>query len=211
MRKLFLIIIALPVFAFAQYQYDVFKPKPNMPRVFINGDYGYFRISLDAFDRVYAHRWNTGYQAGFGVRVYRAYYATAHYGEFSVSGKDELQPLTGISLKEAQWNEKWIKVGVRTQPKAAKRIGSFYGAGLAFFNVQEKEPITVFSSGSAASGDEWGSGFYMLLGLDYEIIERLGAYFSIEISSGGTRGRSGFEAMSIGGWRLAAGLQLEPF
>ncbi|MBN2413601.1 outer membrane beta-barrel protein [candidate division KSB1 bacterium] len=180
------------------------------PRIMTGGDIGLFRISLDQFEEVYTNRWGTSYGGFAGVRFLGGYYIVGKYGQFEKSGKQGAHKDTGYNLQNASWQEKWYQVGLRVHPPIVKKFNSYYGFGLSFFNVDEVDSLSVFSTQNGNSQNETGSGFYMELGLEYFPTEMLAAFFQFEISSGGIRGKTGFEAMSIGGYRLTAGISLWP-
>jgi len=102
---------------------------------------------------------------------------------------------------------------LRIHPPVEKKWSSYYGFGLGFYNVQENEPLSIFQKiGQASqSTDSGGTGFFFELGIDYFVVEKLAAFFEIEIASGGSRGRSSFEAMSVGGWLFSLGVTFWPF
>ena len=209
---LFLLPALCPLALNAQWAEDYYQPAVQ-PRVYLGGDAAAFRISLRNFTDVYESKWGESYGAFLGVRAFGSHYIAARYGAFDQTGKDGIQTSTGANLAEARWQEQWLKLGLRIHSPAEKRWGSYYGFGLGFFRVDEKDPISVFDiqAPQRESSDGVGSGFYMEFGIDYFIFEKLAAFFDIEVSSGGTRGRSSFEAMSVGGWRFSIGLMAWPF
>ncbi len=183
----------------------------NHPRVMAGGDFGLFRISLDQFEDVYTNRWGTSLGGFAGVRVLSGYYLIGKYGQFEKKGKQGAHKYSKYDLENANWQEKWYQVGLRVHPPIVKKLNSYYGFGLSFFNVDEVDSLSVFSTQNGTNQNDTGSGFYMELGLEYFPTEILAAFFHFEISSGGIRGKTGFEAMSIGGYRLAAGISFWPF
>ena len=213
MKKILLLIIALsPLVLHAQWVEDYYQPR-SMPRVYIGADAAVFRISLNNFEDVYTNRWGASYGAFLGVRAFGAHYIAARYGVFQKSGKDGLQPSSGADLKNASWQEQWLKIGLRIHQEPTNKLSSYYGFGIGFFSINEAEPISVFNARSPQknSNDGVGSGFYMEFGMDYFVVKTITAFFDLEVSSGGTKSRTSFEAMSIGGWRFSAGLAFWPF
>jgi len=200
------LILILPALAHSQYA-PAFQ-KPHLPRVMLGGDAAMFRISLDEFDTIYKSRWGTSYAGYVGVRVYSTYYAAFKYGSFQKEGKSGLHDESGQPLQNAHWNERWYKIGARVHPMPERQWNSYYGFGFAFYDVDENQPVAVFEKSKT---DELGTGFYMDLGLEYYLRKWAALYFELGISSGGMQGRTGFEAMSIGGYRFALGLTLLPF
>jgi len=213
MKKIFFLIIALsPAALHAQWVENYYQP-PSMPRVYIGADAAAFRISLNNFKDVYTNRWGQSYGGFLGVRAFGAHYIAARYGVFQKNGRDGVQPTTGANLNNARWQEQWLKIGLRIHPEPTNRWGSYYGFGLGFFSIKEAEPISVFNvrAPQTNSNNGVGSGFYMEFGIDYFVIDMLTAFFDVEVASGGTKSRTSFEAMSVGGWRFSAGLAFWPF
>jgi len=213
MKKIFFLIIVLsPLILHAQWAEDYYQPR-SMPRVYAGADAAAFRISLHNFNDVYTSKWGESYGAFLGVRAFGAHYIAARYGVFQKSGKEGLQPSTGADLRNASWQEQWLKIGLRIHPEPANKWGSYYGFGVGFFKINEAEPISVFNARAPQkkSNDGIGSGFYLEFGIDYFVINTIAAFIDIEISSGGTESRTSFEAMSVGGWRFSAGLAFWPF
>ncbi|MBN1464677.1 outer membrane beta-barrel protein [candidate division KSB1 bacterium] len=209
--KLYLILF-LPGLVFAQWSEDMTAPRIQ-PRAMVGGQTSYFRISVHNFEDVYSSRWGASYGGFAGVRVFGAHYVTCKYGAFQKGGKSGAPAPAGEELQNAQWDEQWYKVGLRIHPTVEKKWGSYYGFGLGFFAVEEVEPISIFKpiGDGGTSDQDGGTGFYLEVGIDYFILRKLAAFFELEISSGGTRGRSSFEAMSVGGWLFSCGLSYWPF
>lgn len=205
-------IALLPLVLHAQWAGDYYKPR-SMPRVYFGADAAAFRISLSNFENVYTNRWGQSYGGFLGVRAFGAHYVTAKYGGFYKSGKEGVQPSTGANLKNAGWQEQWLKIGLRIHPEPTNKLGSYYGFGLGFFRINEAESISVFNvrGPQTQSNNSVGSGFYLEFGVDYFVIDKLTAFFDVEVASGGTKSRTSFEAMSVGGWRFSAGLAFWPF
>ncbi len=176
----------------------------SQPRIMAGGDVGMFRISLDQFKEVYADRWGESFSGFAGVRITRAYYLTCKYGQFSKDGKEGVHPETGVNLNQARWDEKWYQFGVRVHPPITKKLNSYYGFGICYFKTSEVRQLSVFTT--SENVDNTGSGFYMELGFDYFPVQYLAAFLQIEVSSGGVKGNTGFESMSIGGFRFSAGV-----
>jgi hypothetical protein len=205
------LILFFPALLFAQWSDNIATPVVQ-PSAMLGGQASYFRISVHNFEDVYTSRWGENAGGFAGVRVFGAHYVTFKYGMFQKSGKSGIHPASGEDMQNAQWDEKWYKVGLRIHPAVEKKWGSYYGFGLGFFDVNEVEPFAIFQKiGEDQSSSGMGTGFYLELGVDYFIMQKLSAFFEMEISSGGTRGRSSFEAMSVGGWLFSLGLSYWPF
>ncbi len=178
------------------------------PRVFASASAGLFRISLDDFEDVYTDRWGLSYGGAAGVRVYSTYYVIGKVREFKKGGKSGSAPGTGLSLSDARWEERWYNVGVRVHPPITDRFSSFYGFGMVFYDIDEHADTSVFRE---EGDDEVGNGLYLELGIEYFFHRKISSWFETEISSGGVRGRTGYEAFSVGGFRFALGLSVYPF
>jgi hypothetical protein len=181
------------------------------PRITASASVAWYRISLDDFDSVYKGR--SGFSPGgsIGVRVWGSHYAMVKMRQFNKSGKSGIHPTSGLNLENARWRETWYTVGVRVQPSLSGKGGSYYGFGVAFYQVDEEPGLSVFEANNANDQGDTGNGFYLELGIQYYLWKRAAAFFEIEVASGGMRGRSGFEAFSVGGWRFALGLNIFAF
>ncbi len=197
------VFLLLPVSSSAQY-FGYYHP-----RVFLGGSIAYYRISAGDFENIYTSRWGESPGGFAGVRFYKGYYFTVKYRTFAKNGKQGVDEKTGLNLNDAHWNEQWITAGVRVQPPITRKTNSYYGFGLVFFDVDETPGLSIFNEDQQQDG--WGNGFFMELGLEYFPVERFYTFFEVEISSGGTRGKTGFEAFSVGGFRFAAGIGFWPF
>jgi hypothetical protein len=191
--------------SFAQYG-DYFQP-----RTILGGDVAQFRISLDTFENVYQDRWGPSYGGFVGVRAFSAHYIMLKYGTFEKDGKTGIHPVSDLPLENAHWDEKWYSIGLRISPPIMKKNHSYYGFGISFFDVDELKNLSVFNQSSQNDDDGLGSGFYLELGMEYFLINRVAAFFEMQIASGGVKGKTGFEAMSIGGFRFALGITIFPF
>ncbi len=210
MKKL-LFILLMPVLLYAQWVDEIYKPTV-LPRTMIGGQASYFRVSIHNFEDIYSDRWGGSGGAFAGVRAFGAHYITLKYGTFAKDGKNGIHEPTGLDLKNARWQEEWYKLGLRIHPQIENKWGSYYGFGLGFYNVQEKEPLSIFKTfGENGNNKSGGTGFYLEIGVDYLIWDRMTAFFEMEISSGGSRGRASYEAMSVGGWLFSLGLTIWPF
>lgn len=178
------------------------------PRITLGGSAAQFRISLDEFENIYESRWGASYGGFVGVRVFSAHYALLKYSTFQKAGKKGIHSQSGLDLRNAKWDERWYSIGLRVHPPILRKIQSYYGFGVAFFDVDEQPGLSVFQD---QDENGLGSGFYLELGLEYFPVEKASAFFEFEVASGGTRGKTGFEAFSVGGYRFALGLTLWPF
>ena len=206
--KLFAAIVVILFITNVGYaQYDSYF----QPRTMIGGSAAQFRISLDTFGVVYDGRWGPSYGGFVGVRAFSAHYITLKYGTFEKNGRKGIHQETGLDLSNAQWKEQWYSIGLRISPPIMSKTHSYYGFGISFFDVQEIENLSVFNQSSQSNDDGLGSGFYFEIGLEYFPINRLATFFEMQVASGGVRGKTGFEAMSVGGFRFAVGITLFPF
>jgi len=186
-------------------------PSKIQPRFMLGGDVAAFRISLMDFENLYANRWGASFGGFAGVRAFGAYYFTVKYGNFHQNGKEGIDPSTGSSFASAKWREQWGKIGFRVHPPLERKWSSFYGFGIAAYRISENAQLSFFETDQQESTEEIGSGFYLEAGINYFVDPKAALFFELEIASGGVGGRSGFEAMSVGGWRFATGLSLWPF
>lgn len=201
MKRIVCVLLFLVSIGFSQAPDWFSDPVP--PRVVLGGDAGMFRISHFDFEDIYTDRWGPSYSGFAGVRVFSHYYATFSYGRFEKDGKENIAADDG-SAPDPHWTETWYKIGVQMHPRVREKLGSFYGFGFAIYQIDENEPLRLFSA-------DRGQGFYMELGADYALHQTASLYFKISISSGGERDRSGFESQSIGGYRFSLGLSVWPF
>ena len=210
MREKFYLVLITVVFSFIhplfaqRYLFD-------QPRLVVGGDAAYFRISFDEFENVYKNKWGPSYGGFLGVNVYRSYYLVGKFGTFSQNGKQGVHEISGLNTADAKWDEKWYQVGVRLHPPLDSRWNSYYGFGFSFFKVNEVDQLSVLQTEKGTADHEWGSGFYLELGVEYFPLPYACLYGQFDLSSGGIRGNAGFEAMSVGGYRLAAGIAIYPF
>ena len=179
------------------------------PQVTLGGSVALFRISLDDFENIYTNRVGVSYGGFAGARLYSSYYALFKYRSFRKNGKEGTHPQSGLNLQNARWDEKWMSLGLRVQPPITNKFHNYYGFGVAFFQVDEVPGIAVYQQDD--DNDDLGTGFYLEMGLAYFPIEKLSTFFEIEIASGGVRGKTGFEAFSVGGYRFAVGISFWPF
>ncbi len=180
----------------------------SQPRVAFGASTAMFRISLDDFENVYSNRWGPSYGAFFAVRAFGGNYVLLKYNNFKRSGKDGIHPVSNANLANARWNENWYAIGLRLHPPIERKFGSYYGFGIVFFDVNEEKDLTIFET---SPNDEVGNGFFLELGIEYFPVSKMALFFETEISSGGIHGKTGFESMSIGGFRIAAGINFWPF
>ena len=181
------------------------------PRIILGASAAQFRISLDTFENVYQDRWGASYGGCVGIRAFSAHYVMLKYGTFEKNGKDGFHPVSGLDLKNAHWNEKWYSIGLRISPPIMHKTHSYYGFGISFFDVDEIENLSVFNQSSQNNDDGLGSGFYLEIGVEYFPIKRVAVFVEMQIASGGMKGKTGFEAMSIGGFKIALGMTIFPF
>jgi hypothetical protein len=201
------LFMSLPLTVRAQW-YDDLKPAVQ-PRLMAGADFGAFRISLKDFEDMYTSRWGTSLGGFIGVRAFAVHYIMFKYGTFDKSGRQA--GADGVDFSDARWREQWYKIGLRVHPVPNGKWGSYYGFGISFYNIKETEGLSIFTLKNKDASREIGSGFYLDAGIDYFMRPEVALFFDVEIASGGTSGRTGFEAMSIGGWRFAGGISFWPF
>lgn len=203
------LILSLPLTLRAQW-YEDLKPAAQ-PRLMVGGDFSAFRISLREFEDMYSSRWGAGLGGFIGIRAFAVHYITFKYGAFNKSGRKGVESDSNIDFSNARWREQWYKIGLRIHPLPTGKWGSYYGFGISFYDIKETEGLSIFTLKDKEGSREIGSGFYLDAGIDYFMRPEVALFFDVEIASGGVRGRTGFEAMSIGGWRFAGGISFWPF
>lgn len=174
-----------------------------LPR-FIGGvSAGYFRISLDDFDKVYSSRWNETYGANFNVRFYKSTFATLQYSQYH---NDDFRQSIAVShdiSDGAKWNQKIYNIGIRWYSDSRGKWNFYSGFGLTFIDISEPAGISVFENVTADDND--GRGFFLELGFEYIILPHVSVGFEFEASSAGEGGTPGFVGHSIGGYTFQLG------
>ena len=208
MKKIFFMgfMVFIVSNSFAQSYYYYYSPKMS-----VGSSGALFRISHDGFDDVYTSRYGLSNGFHLGWNAYKSHFLMAKVRFFEKSGKSGLHPVSGLDLNDAVWQERWYTIGLRVQPTITSKRSAYYGFGVAFYDVDETDQLSLFETSNTQSSDELGSGFYLELGFQYFLIEKSALFFEVEIASGGIRGRSGFEALSVGGFRYALGISFFPF
>jgi hypothetical protein len=200
-------LIHSPRMLYGQF-YESYRPRPQAT---LGGSAALFRISLDDFTDLYSSRLGPSWGAFAGGRVYSGYYLTFKYRTFQKSGKDEINPELGLNYKNAKWDEKWYTIGLRVRPTPSTRFSSYYGFGVVLYDINENPEISVFKVNNQKKEEGLGSGFFLEIGLEYYLMQKMATFFELEIASGGVRGKTGFEGFSVGGFRFALGISIFPF
>ena len=178
------------------------------PRLFLGGEYGYFRISLDNFENLYENRWGAVPGAHVGVRVYSSYYLALKYRHFEKSGKQNGLNYSPLNTSDAKWDEDWYTIGVRINPNSAGIWDSYYGFGYVIFKITEKPGLSVYNDNISHSNKKSGDGFFLEIGILRYFHNNLAGFIELEISSGGIGGKTGFEGQSVGGYLISAGFTI---
>jgi len=196
-KKLILVLIGLNILAIneARSEWSFF----SVPRVVFGGSTGYYRASLDNFNRYYDSRWGVYYSGQISARLYRMNYLTVQYARFQKSGD-------AGSMGNADWNERFINVGVRWYGEGRKRWRYYAGFGFAFINVREKSGFSLLDASNPNDPSTNGSGFFLEIGGDYVILPHLALNLELEASSAGKGGTPGFMGSSLGGYAFLAGV-----
>lgn len=191
------VLIGLIMFSFneARAQWSLLR----IPRVIFGGSTGYYRASLDNYTRYYDSRWDAYYSGQASVRVYRMNYLTLQYARFRKTNQ------VG-SVSEAEWNERFINVGVRWYNEGRKRWRYYAGFGFTFINVKEKAGFSLLAPNNPNNVSTDGSGFFLEIGGDYVILPHVALNLEIEASSAGEGGTPGFVGSSLGGYAFSVGL-----
>ncbi len=207
----FLLVLTLALPTALKAQWDSYQSQEKIqPRLMLGGGMAMFRISLSDFEQVYTSRWGESYGGFVGVRAFGAHYITFKYGSFQKSGRSGVDPMTGKNLQNAKWDEQWYKLGLRIHPPVEQKWGSYYGFGIAAYDISEVQGVSVFDD-TAHDNSGLGTGFYLEVGIDYFMYKKASLFFDMEIASGGMQGKTGFEAMSVGGWKFTGGVSFWPF
>ena len=191
-----LVLIGLNTLAIneARAEWSFFK----IPRVIFGGSTGYYRASLDNYTRYYDSRWDFYYSGQTSIRLYRMNYLTLQYARFQKTGD------VG-SIGKAEWNERFINVGVRWYGEGRKRWRYYAGFGFTFINIEEKPGFSLLDPNSPNDVSTNASGFFLEIGGDYIILPYVALNLEIEVSSAGQGGTPGFAGSSLGGYAFLAG------
>jgi hypothetical protein len=191
------VLFGLIIFSFneAQAQWSFLR----VPRVIVGASAGYFRVSLDNYTRYYDSRWDVYYSGQANVRVYRMNYLTVQYARFRKTNQVEL-------AGEAEWNERFINVGVRWYNEGRKRWRYYAGFGFTFINVKEQAGFSLLSPSNPNDVSSNASGFFLEIGGDYIVLPHVALNLEIEVSSAGEGGTPGFAGSSLGGYAFLTGL-----
>jgi len=190
-----LIGLHLPTTTEARGDWSLLK----IPRVIFGGSAGYYRASLDNYTKYYNSRWDVYYSGQASLRLYRMSYLTLQYARFQTNNEIG-------STGEAEWNERFINIGIRWYNEGRKRWRYYAGFGFTFINVKEKTGFSLLNPNNP--NDVWtnGSGFFLEIGGDYAIFPHVGLNLELEASSAGEGGTPGFVGSSLGGYAFLAGL-----
>ena len=191
------VLFGLIIFSFneAQAQWSFLR----IPRVIVGASAGYFRVSLDNYTRYYDSRWDVYYSGQANVRVYRMNYLTVQYARFRKTNQVE-------SAGEAEWNERFINVGVRWYNEGRKRWRYYAGFGFTFINVKEQAGFSLLSPSNPNDVSSNASGFFLEIGGDYIVLPHVALNLEIQVSSAGEGGTPGFAGSSLGGYAFLTGL-----
>jgi hypothetical protein len=191
------VLFGLIIFSFneAQAQWSFLR----VPRVIVGASAGYFRVSLDNYTRYYDSRWDVYYSGQANVRVYRMNYLTVQYARFRKTNQVE-------SAGEAEWNERFINVGVRWYNEGRKRWRYYAGFGFTFINVKEQAGFSLLSPSNPNDVSSNASGFFLEIGGDYIVLPHVALNLEIQVSSAGEGGTPGFAGSSLGGYAFLTGL-----
>lgn len=191
------ILLGVTIFSFneARAQWSLLR----IPRVIFGGSTGYYRASLDNYTRYYESRWDAYHSGQASVRVYRMNYLTLQYARFQKSNQID-------SSGEAEWNERFINVGVRWYNEGRKRWRYYAGFGFTFINVKEHAGFSLLATNDPNDVSTDASGFFLEIGGDYIILHHVALNLEIEVSSAGEGGTPGFVGSSLGGYAFLVGL-----
>lgn len=172
-------------------------------RLGVNG--GIFRISVDKYPDFYGGR--VGYPFGGAVS-----YAISPSFHITLQGKQYQKTSTIYDKQEGKnlnrvWQERWIGLGIQQYSISFnEKMRSYLGFGLAFFFIEEKKDGNFLSRLGYGNGKIQPTGFYLSVGFERFLLERVTLGFEIELSSAGVGKGGGLEAQSIGGIYAGIGL-----
>jgi len=175
-----------------------------LPKAVAGASAGYFRISLDDFNKIYASRWNYIYGAHVNVRVYRSYYLTLQYEKYKTDKMKQGMEFSSGNEGAPVWDEQFINVGIRMYSSSVSRWNFYSGLGLTFITVKEKLGWSVFENDPSTK--RRGDGFFFELGADYIILPHVALFAEFEITSAGEGGTPGFVGYSLGGYAFQIGI-----
>jgi hypothetical protein len=191
------VLIGLIIFSFNEAWAQWFLLR--VPRVIVGASVGYYRASLDNYTRYYDSRWDAYYSGQANFRVYRMNYLTLQYARFRKINQ------VG-SVGAAEWNERFINVGIRWYNEGRKRWRYYAGFGFTFINVIEQAGFSLLAPNDPNNVSTDASGFFLEIGGDYIILPHVALNLEIEASSAGEGGTPGFAGSSLGGYAFLAGL-----
>ncbi len=171
----------------------------RVSRVVFGGSTGYYRASLDNFTRYYDSRWDIYYSGQISTRLYRMNYLTLQYARFQKTNE------VG-SISTAEWNERFINIGVRWYGEGRKRWRYYAGFGFTFIHVEEKSGFSLMAPNNPNDVSTDGSGFFLEIGADYIILSHIALNLELEVSSAGEGGTPGFAGSSLGGYAFLVGV-----
>ena len=171
----------------------------RVPTVVLGGSAGYYRASLNNFDRYYDSHWDIYGSAQISARVYRMNYITLQYARFQKTNEVE-------ALGKAEWDERFFNIGLRWYGEGRKRWRYYAGFGFTFISIEEKPGLSILAPNDPNDVSTSGSGFFLELGADYIILPHIALNLEFEVSSAGEGGTPGFEGSSLGGYAFLAGI-----
>ncbi len=172
-------------------------------RLGVNG--GIFRISVDKYPDFYGSR--VGYPFGGSVS-----YAISPSFHITLQAKQYQKAATKYDNSERKnlnrvWRERWIGLGIQQYSISFnEKMRSYLGFGLAFFFIEEKKEGNFLSRLGYGNGKIQPTGFYLSVGFERFLLERVTLGLEIELSSAGVGKGGGLEAQSIGGIYAGIGL-----
>ncbi len=201
-RKLIFLALLLflcPVFLSAQIR--------TSPKIQIGIQGGAFRISIDQFDRYYGNRFAFPVGAQIGYAISPSFQVMVR-GKYFQKNHDYRDPETG-QTRERIWEQTWLELGIQQYSISFSGTSrTFLGFGLAFFFINEKKDGDFLQQLGYRERSTRPRGFYICVGYDHLIGERVTFSFEIELTSAGVKEGAGLAAQSVGGIFVGLGANL---
>lgn len=192
MRRWFVLVLLMPFAAAAQ------PFAPNGPeKLIIGGRGGVFRIAYDDFTSIYDGRTGLAYGGHVLYKIRAPYFITGGISFFERDGK------VASSGAGARWQQRGIHLGVRYVNYRERRLGSFFGFGFVFYDIDESGAASVFGGEPRRRN---ANGLFLDGGMEYRFARRLSVFLDVEVSSAGLKGKSGFQGNSVGGFSIGLGV-----
>ena len=201
MRHVWMVLLVL-TFATTCFSQEYFL----QPKISVGGSAGFFRISYDNYSSLYSSRWSEPYGGYISIKIpVGGFSLLGKYKQFEKDGKSVA---SGTNMTRANWQESWYNIGIRTYSGSFRRTSSFYGFGVAFFNIKENAQAALLLNPEDSNESKSGNGFFLEAGVQRRFNRRMSMFFEFEATSGGIGGKTVLEGQSIGGLFFGLGISL---